>query len=262
MDKKLGEISKKIRRTIIGMANRSKSPHVGSCLSMVDILTTLYFEEMNLEPWSERDIFALSKGHAAMGLYATLALRGIIPEETLAGYYQNEGTLPAHLDRKSARGVEISAGSLGHAFNVALGMAHGFKLRESPRKVFTLIGDGEMQEGSIWEGALFGSRMRLDNFTAFVDFNNLQGYGRPTEICSFEPVRQKWEAFGWHAIEIDGHDFAALRRALDEPSRERPKVIIAKTVKGKDVSFMEDQLIWHYYLVTDEHKQIALEGLT
>jgi transketolase len=261
MYENLIELSKKIRRTIINMANRSKSPHVGSCLSPVDILTMLYFDVMRFEPWEKRDIFILSKGHAAMSLYATLVLRGILPEEILAGYCLDEGTLPAHLDKFSAKGVEVSAGSLGHAFNIGLGMAFGFKKQKGDRRVYAVMGDGEMQEGSIWEGALFGSKLKLDNFTLFLDYNNLQGYGRPTEICSFEPIKLKWEAFGWHAIEVDGHDFTALRQALDESAGERPKIIIARTVKGKGVSFMEDQLVWHYYLVTDGHKQKALEEL-
>jgi len=261
MSDDLLRVSKEIKRTIISMAHRSKSPHVGSCLSLVDILSTLYFGEMRLEPWGDRDIFILSKGHAAMALYATLATRGIIPHEVLEGYYQDNGTLPAHLDKLSINGVEVSAGSLGHAFNIGVGIAHGFKMRQESRKVFALIGDGEMQEGSIWEGALFASHLKLDNFTAILDYNNLQGYGRPTEICSFEPVKQKWDAFGWHTVEVDGHDHNTLRKALAEDSGGRPKLIIAHTVKGKGVSFMEDQLIWHYYLVTDEHKQKALEEL-
>lgn len=254
-------ISKEIRKTIIELAHKSKSPHVGSSLSCVDILTVLYFDVLNLQPWEKRDIFILSKAHAAMSLYSTLATRGIMDKKLLQGYYQNEGTLPAHLDRFTAKGVEVSAGSLGHGFNMGLGMAFGFKKKKQDRKVYALIGDGESQEGSIWEGALFGSKLGLDNFTAIMDYNNLQGYGRARELCSFEPIKSKWEAFGWHAIETNGHDLDAINGALCEATNGKPKIIIAHTTKGKGVSFMEDQLIWHYYIVADEYRDKALREL-
>jgi len=255
------EVSRKIRRTIINLANRAKSPHVGSSLSCVDILSVLYFDVLRLEPWDERDIFILSKGHAAMSLYSTLEARGIIGSDMLDGYYRNNGTLPAHLDRFSAKGVEVSAGSLGHGFNIGLGIAYGFKKKNSGRKVYTIIGDGESQEGSIWEGALFAPKLGLDNYTAIIDFNNLQGYGRAKELCHYEPLKMKWQAFGWHAIEIDGHDDNAIKDAFNEDAKGKPKIIIARTTKGKGVSFMEDELIWHYFIVTDEHKEKALGEL-
>jgi transketolase len=224
-------------------------------------MSTLYFSVMKLDPWNSRDIFILSKGHAAMAVYATLAHCGIIPMEMLEGYYQDNGTLPAHLDRFAARGIEVSAGSLGHGFNMGLGIAFGFKKQNLERKVYIIIGDGESQEGSIWEGAMFASRLGIDNVTVIVDHNNLQGYGRPTEICSFEPVCQKWEAFGWHAIDINGHDISQIISACEENSEGKPKVIIARTTKGKGVSFMEDQLVWHYYIVTVEYLTQALGEL-
>jgi transketolase len=255
------DIAKQIRRKIINIANSSKSPHVGSALSCVDILTVLYFKKMNLEPWEERDIFIMSKGHSAMALYSTLATKGIINEALLAGYYKNNGTLPAHLDKFTAKGIELSTGSLGHGFNMGLGIAYGLKKKNSNRKIYCLIGDGESQEGSIWEGALFAPTLGLDNFTAIIDYNNLQGYGRAREICYFEPIRKKWESFGWAVLEIDGHDFSQIEKALDSNAKNMPKVIIACTKKGKGVSFMEDQLIWHYYIVTDEAKKKALEEL-
>ena len=243
------------------MANQTKTPHVGSSLSCVDILTVLYFDVLRLDNWEERDIFILSKGHAALSLYSTLAVKGIIDEEMLAGYFMNDGTLPAHLDRFTGKGVEVSAGSLGHGFNVGLGIAFGFKKKGEPRKVYAIIGDGESQEGSIWEGALFASKLGLNNFTAIMDYNNLQGYGRARELCHFEPVKAKWEAFGWYTIKVDGHDHKAMKEAFEEDPEDRPKMIIACTTKGKGISYMEDKLIWHYYIVTDGHKEQALEEL-
>jgi transketolase len=250
-----------IRRAIIEMAHRSKGPHVGSALSCADILTVLYFRVLRLYPWKNRDIFIMSKGHSAMALYAALAEKKIISRKFIDGYYLNDGTLPAHLDRFSARGIETSAGSLGHGFNVGLGMAYGFRKRSLNRNVYCLIGDGETQEGSIWEGALFAPKLGLGNFTAVIDYNNLQGYGRARDICHFEPLRAKWESFGWHVEEADGHNFADIERAFTSASCDKPKIIIACTRKGKGVSFMEDQLIWHYYIVTDEVRDRALKEL-
>lgn len=257
----LENIAKEIRKTIINVAHNVKCPHVGCCLSCTDILTALYFKKMKLEPWEKRDIFILSKAHAALALYCALAKRGIIEERLLEGYYRNDGTLPAHLDRFIAKGIEVSTGSLGHGFNIGLGMAYGFKCKNDPRQVYVLIGDGETQEGSIWEGAMFAPKLGIDNFTAIIDYNNLQGYGRAREICQFEPLRKKWESFGWMVEEINGHNPQELEKALNMPADGKPKVIIACTVKGKGVSFMEDRLAWHYYLVTDEIKQKALEEL-
>lgn len=250
-----------VRREIIEMAYRSGGPHVGSALSCADILAALYCQTLKFEPWVQRDIFILSKAHAAMALYAALAGRGLMPRELLETYCLDDGALPAHLDRMTGAGIECSAGSLGHGFNAGLGMAHGFRLQKSGRRVFALIGDGESQEGSIWEGALFAPRLGLDNFTAIMDCNNLQGYGRTTEVCCFEPMAEKWRAFGWHVCEVNGHDHAALLAAFNEVSSGRPKMILARTTKGKGVSFMEDQLAWHYYIVTAEHRARALEEL-
>jgi len=256
----LSRIAVSIRRDILLMANRSRGPHVGSALSSVDILAVLYFELLRLEVWTERDIFILSKAHASMALYATLAAKGIMPREQLESYCCEDG-LPAHLDLQTGHGVECSAGSLGHGFNIGLGMAYGFRLQGSERKVYALIGDGESQEGSIWEGALFAPEQGVDNFTAIMDCNNLQGYGRATEICSFEPAAEKWRSFGWHVCEVNGHDHGEMLAAFRDNSAGKPKMIIARTIKGKGVSFMEDQLIWHYYIVTDQHRDAALKEL-
>ena len=254
------DMARRMRREIIEMAYRSKGPHVGAALSCADILATLYNSVLRFAPWDQRDIFILSKAHAAMALYAALAEKGIIGRERLETYYQDGGSLPAHLDRFTAPGIECSAGSLGHGFNMGLGMAYGFKRQGTDRRVFVLIGDGEAQEGSVWEGALFAPRLGIDNITAVMDCNNLQGYGRPREICAFDSMADKWKAFGWDVDSVDGHDPAALRNAFAERGG-RPRMILAATVKGKGVSFMEDQLIWHYYVVTAEHRERALREL-
>ena len=260
-----------IRKKIINIAAMSGSPHVGTCLSCVDILTSLYFYKLNLKSWDNRDIFILSKGHGAMALYCTLNEKGFLSDDELLGYYQNNGTLPAHLDRITSKYIEASAGSLGHGFNIGLGWAYGFKVQGSmlnvenaenrKREVFALIGDGETQEGSIWEGAMFAAKLGLNNFTAIIDRNDLQGYGRPSEICYFEPLEDKWRSFGWNVFRVNGHNFEELISALDEPHNGRPKIIIADTVKGKGVSFMENQLKWHYFIVTDEIRNKALKEL-
>jgi transketolase len=255
------QLARSIRREIIEMAHRSGGPHVGSALSCADILAVLYGSSLRLDPWEMRDIFILSKAHASMALYAALAVSGIMDSGLLTTYCRDNGALPAHLDRLTGPGIECSAGSLGHGFGMGLGMAFGFRKQRSDRRVVVLIGDGESQEGSVWEGALFAPRMGLNNFTAIMDYNNLQGYGRATEICSFEPVAEKWRAFGWHVCETDGHDHDAIRAAYTEDSCGKPKLIVARTIKGKGVSFMEDQLIWHYYIVTDQHRAAALNEL-
>jgi transketolase len=257
----LESISCRVRREIIEMAFRSGGPHVGSALSCADILAVLYGAGLRLDPWETRDIFILSKAHASMALYATLAAKGIMPVEMLATYCQEDGMLPAHLDHQTGHGVECSSGSLGHGFNIGLGMAFGFKSQGSDRRVFIVIGDGESQEGSVWEGAMFAPRQGLDNVTVIMDCNNLQAYGRPEEICSFEPIAPKWQAFGWHVCHADGHGHASILSALNEDNQGKPKLIIARTTKGKGVSFMEDELVWHYYTVTAEHRARALEEI-
>jgi transketolase len=263
INRKLEKISAEIRKMVLDIACRSKSAHVGSCLSCADLLTALYFRELKIEKnnWDKRDIFVLSKAHAAMALYAVLTIKGLLSKQQFYGYFQNNGSLPAHLDRFSAKGIEASTGSLGHGFNIAIGMAHGYKLRKDKRKVYALIGDGESEEGSIWEGAMFAAKLGVDNFTAIMDFNNLQGYGRPKEICHFEPVMDKWKSFGWQAIRINGHNFREIEAAFKKPRNGKPKIIIADTRKGKGVSFMEDEMKWHYFIVTDEIREKAMADL-
>jgi transketolase len=256
----LKQISKNIRKNILHIANLSGSPHVGSALSCTDILTTLYFDILDLDDYENRDIFMLSKAHSAMALYSTLHEKGFLSKEELEGYYQNGGTLPAHTDKDTNPYIEISAGSLGHGLPIALGVAHSFKLRNSKRKVYVLMGDGESQEGSVWEAAMLAPKLGLDNLTVFIDRNNLQGYGRASELLAYEPIDKKFEAFLWDVHRIDGHDHEAISNAVNIKS-DKPKMIICDTTKGKDISFMEDKLIWHYYIVTDEIKQKALKEL-
>lgn len=256
----------RIRNRILDMAHRSKSAHVGSCLSIVDVLTHMYFKELRYDPrqpdWPGRDYFILSKGHGAMALYATLAEKGVIPSEWLDGYMLDGGTLPAHLDRFSAPGIEVSAGSLGHGLPMGLGLAHGLKMKQKSNRVFVLMGDGESQEGSVWEAAMMAPKLGLDNLVAMIDHNNLQGYGRPTDICHYHPITDKWNAFGWTTVEADGHDFESLNRAFRTVEKAgRPSMIILHTTKGKGVSFMEDELKWHYFIVTDERLEHAKREL-
>lgn len=256
------DISKRIRRNILRMANVSKSPHVGSALSCADIMTVLYHRVLNLPVPADdtRDYFLLSKAHSAMCLYSTLNSKGLLSDETMMSYYQNGGALPAHTDRFTNDYVEISAGSLGHGLPIGLGIAKAMKLQKRNNRVFVLMGDGESQEGSVWEAAMLAPSLGLDNLTAMIDYNNLQGYGRARELVAYEPVKDKWESFGWNTLCIDGHDHDAIFEALTSAS-DKPKMIICNTIKGKGVSFMEDQLIWHYFIVTDEHMKNALEEL-
>ncbi|WP_035587187.1 transketolase [Hippea jasoniae] len=252
--------AKNIRKNILKIANLSKSPHVGSALSVVDILTVLYFQILRLQDYEKRDIFILSKAHSAMALYATLYEKGFLKEDELLSYYQNGGVLPAHTDRASNKYIEISAGSLGHGFPIGCGMAYSFRLKESDRKVYVLMGDGESQEGSVWEAAMLAPHLGLNNLTIIIDRNNLQGYGRASELLSYEPIDKKFEAFNWDVFRIDGHNYKEIEETL-KIKTSKPKAVICDTVKGKGVSFMENQLKWHYFVVTDELLEEALKEL-
>jgi len=256
----MNQIANKIRKNILHIANLAGSPHIGSALSCTDILTTLYFDVLNLSDYENRDLFILSKAHSAMTLYATLYEKNFLTKEEFEGYYQNGGTLPAHTDKNTNPYIEISAGSLGHGLPIALGMAHSLKLSQSDRKVFVLMGDGESQEGSVWEAAMLAPHLKLDNLIVFIDRNDLQGYGRASELLSYEPIDEKFRAFNWEVLRIDGHNHQAIIDAVAVQT-DKPKMIICDTIKGKGVSFMEDELKWHYFIVTDEIKQKALVAL-
>jgi transketolase len=257
----LQEIAKDLKRTILRMAHKAGSAHVGCSFSIADIVTTLYFEVMNVSLGEDRDRFILSKAHSSMALYSALAKKGIIDKECLDGYHVDHGRIPGHLERMSCAGVEVSAGSLGHGMPMAVGMAHGLKLKNNNARVFTIIGDGESQEGSIWEAAMMAPFLKLDNLTVFLDNNNLQGFGRPTELLSYEPIEDKWKAFNWDTQVINGHDYEQIKAAATKKTDGKPKVVICKTIKGKGVSFMENQMKWHYFRVTDEYLKQALEEL-
>jgi len=256
----LKQIATNIRKNILHIANLALSPHIGSALSCTDIMTTLYFDVLRLDDYENRDLFLLSKAHSAMALYATLHEKGLLSKEDMEGYYQNGGTLPAHTDRLTNPYIEISAGSLGHGLPIATGMAHALKMKKSDRNVYVLMGDGESQEGSVWEAAMLAPKLELNNLTVFIDRNDLQGYGRASELLSYEPIDKKFEAFNWEVFRVNGHNYQQIKDAISAKS-DKPKMIICDTIKGKGVGFMEDELIWHYYLVTDEVKDKALRAI-
>lgn len=245
----------------------SKSGHPGGSLSAVEILTALYFDEMNIDPnnckMEDRDRFVLSKGHAAPVLYATLAHKGYFDREELKGLRKINRMLQGHPDMKGTPGVEMSTGSLGQGFSVACGMAMASKLDNAPWRVYTLLGDGEVQEGIVWEAAMSAAHYKLDNMVAFLDYNGLQIDGKTEDVMNIGPIVDKFKAFGWNVIEIDGHDFDQIFAALDMAKETvgKPTMIIAKTIKGKGVSFMENQAGWHGAAPSDSDLERALLDL-
>lgn len=231
------------------MTHYSRSSHVGSCLSIVDILTVLYFRIMNVDPADpskkHRDRFILSKGHGSAALYAILAEKGFFPKELLEKFYIDGGVLPGHLDRDSVPGIEVSSGSLGHGLSIGVGMSIASRQEKSPAQVYVLLGDGECNEGSVWEAVMLAATLKLGNLTAIVDFNKLQGFGRTNDVIDQTNMAERWRSFGWESYEVDGHDQEALAAVLKLP-HSGPKAVIAHTIKGKGVSFMENRLEWHY----------------
>ncbi|CAA7599704.1 1-deoxy-D-xylulose-5-phosphate synthase [Acididesulfobacillus acetoxydans] len=270
MDKDVLELKRmanRLRQDILTMLVPAKSGHPGGSLSAAEIVTVLYFREMRLRPqephWSERDRFVLSKGHAAPVLYAALAEKGYFPREELLGLRQTGRMLQGHPDMKKTPGVDMSTGSLGQGLSAANGMALAGKLDKKDYRVYVLLGDGEMAEGQVWEAAMASAHFKLDNLTAILDLNGLQIDGRTDEVMSSAPLPEKWRAFGWHVIEVDGHDVGALQRALAEArtTAGRPTILIAKTVKGKGVSFMENAVGWHGAAPNAEQGQQGLKEL-
>ncbi|MDD5439618.1 MAG: transketolase [Candidatus Omnitrophica bacterium] len=263
----LKKTAQAIRRDIVRMHAAANSSHIGSSLSSVDILTVLYFRILAVGPKKncrpDRDRFILSKGHAATALYATLAERGILPRSCLSGYSTDGGRLPGHADNAGLACIEAATGSLGHGLALASGMAIAGKNDKYKSRYFVLLGDGECDEGSVWESALFAAHHKLDRITAIIDRNRLQGMGKTEEVIRLEPLLKKWTAFGWSGITVDGHDHAELEKVLSKIPlvKGKPTVIIANTVKGKGVSFMEDRLEWHYKSPTKDQLAQALKEL-
>lgn len=263
----LEKMANEIRKDIVTAVHSAKSGHPGGSLSSADIFTYLYFEEMNVDPanpkWEDRDRFVLSKGHVAPGLYSTLAEKGYFPKEDLKTLRHIGSYLQGHPDMKHIPGIDMSSGSLGQGVSVAVGMAAAGKYDKKDYRVYTLTGDGEIQEGQIWEAAMWAGHRKLDNLVVIVDNNNLQIDGSVEDVCSPYPIDKKFEAFNFHVINIDGNDFDQIRAAFKEARETKgmPTAIIAKTVKGKGVSFMENAAGWHGKAPNDEEYEIAMADL-
>ena len=263
----LEKMANEIRKDIVTAVHSAKSGHPGGSLSSADIFTYLYFEEMNVDPanpkWEDRDRFVLSKGHVAPGLYSTLAEKGYFPKEDLKTLRHTGSYLQGHPDMKHIPGIDMSSGSLGQGVSVAVGMAAAGKYDKKDYRVYTLTGDGEIQEGQIWEAAMWAGHRKLDNLVVIVDNNNLQIDGSVEDVCSPYPIDKKFEAFNFHVINIDGNDFDQIRAAFKEARETKgmPTAIIAKTVKGKCVSFMENAAGWHGKAPNDEEYEIAMADL-
>jgi transketolase len=263
LEKKANEV----RQSIVTALHSAKSGHPGGSLSAADIMTYLYFEEMNVDPknpkMADRDRFVLSKGHVAPALYSVLAHKGYFPVEDLVTLRHTGSYLQGHPDMKHIPGVDMSAGSLGQGLSCAVGMAQAGKMDDKDYQVYAMCGDGEIQEGQIWEAAMWAGAHHLDNLTVIVDNNNLQIDGTVEEVCSPYPIDKKFEAFNFHVINIDGNDFDQIDAAFKEAKATKgmPTAIIAHTVKGKGVSFMENQVGWHGTAPNDEQYAVAMEEL-
>jgi len=262
----LAEIARQVRVDVVKMLNRAGSGHTGGSLSVVDILVALLFGHMRLDAanacWPERDRLVLSKGHAAPALYAALARLGYLRVDDLMTLRQLNSCLQGHPDAKMCTGVECSTGSLGQGLSTALGMALGLKLDGSPAKVYAVCGDGELQEGMIWEAAMAAAHYRADGLVAVCDLNGLQIDGPVSQVMNLEPLAEKWRAFGWRVLNCDGHDMAQLLEVLDDASsRPGPAVILARTVKGKGVTIFEGRARYHGVAPSDEELARALKDL-
>jgi len=259
------DFARRIRAHALRMVFKARASHIGSCLSMADILAVLYTRILRLDPTRpelpDRDRFVLSKGHAAAIVYAALAERGFFPLGDLDTYCDNGSALTGHISH-AVPGVEVSTGSLGHGLPITTGMAIAAKAAGRKNRSFCLLSDGECDEGSNWEAILFAPHHKLDNLVAIVDYNKIQSFGRVSEVLDLAPFADKWRAFGWHTVEVDGHDTVALEAVLTAPPVTGiPLAVIAHTVKGRGVSFMEDKLEWHYKSPSDEQLQAALTEL-
>lgn len=264
---RLRKLAHRIRYHTLLMTHRAKSSHIGSSFSMAELLAVLYGKVLRVDPtypaWPDRDRFVLSKGHGCAALYGTLAECGFFPSEWLDTFNQNGSRLAGHVTHTHVPGVEVSTGSLGHGLPIACGMALVGKRDRRPYRVFAVLSDGECDEGSTWEAILFAAHHHLDNLVVVVDYNKMQALGRTTEVLDLEPFGDKWRAFGWAVREIDGHNLGEIEDALStipfEPGQ--PSCIIAHTIKGKGVSFMEDKLLWHYRSPQGQEFEAALSEL-
>jgi len=263
----LSDLANRIRLHCVRMTGKANASHIGSALSSADILAALYGRALRYDPkrpdWPDRDRFIMSKGHACTALYATLAESGFFPLQTLETFYQNGSPLAGHVMHKDNPGVELSTGSLGHGLPVATGMAIAAKRDGRPSRVFCLLSDGECDEGSVWESALFAPQHHLDNLVVIVDYNGIQSLGMVKDVIDMHPFADKWRAFRWAVRDLNGHDMTCLAQALTEVPFEqgRPSSIIAHTVKGKGVSYMENKLLWHYRAPMGEDQVKALAEL-
>ncbi|NLI21857.1 MAG: transketolase [Clostridiales bacterium] len=268
-DEKSRQLAYRVRRHALDMTNRGGTSHIGAIFSMADIVAVLYADVMHYDPKNPklpgRDRLVLSKGHAGAGIYAVLAESGFFPVSELETHCQNGSRLSGHVSHKGVPGVEVSTGSLGQGMPMAMGMAMAGKMNGQPHTVFCIIGDGECDEGAVWESALIANQFKLDNFVVTVDFNKIQSITTVEDTIKLEPLDQKWASFGWRAIRVDGHDHAALHRAYAEALAARgqgqPIVVIADTVKGKGVSFMENDVLWHYRTARGEEYDAAVKEL-
>ena len=260
------ELALRLRRHVVRMCSAGGSSHVGSCLSTADILALLYGEVLRIDPvdpsWPDRDRFILSKGHAGACVYAALAERGFFPKAQLERHYRNGSNLSGHVSHKGVPGVELSTGSLGHGLGIGAGMALQLRRTGGDQRVYVLMSDGECDEGSVWEAALFAGHHKLSNLFAVIDHNKLQSLAPVADTIALEPFADKWRAFGWNVARIDGHDHPALRRAFERAAMsDRPTCIVADTVKGRGVSFMENEVLWHYRSPQGEELAAALSEL-
>lgn len=266
-NKELQKIANEVRKDIIVSVHSAKAGHPGGSLSAADIFTFLYFEEMNVDPKNpqdpDRDRFVLSKGHTAPGLYGVLAEKGFFPKEDLVTLRHLGSHLQGHPSMKKTPGIDMSTGSLGQGISAAVGMALAAKLDGKSYRTYTLLGDGEIQEGQVWEAAMFAGAKKLDNLVVIVDNNDLQIDGRVGDVNSPYPIDRKFEAFNFNVININGHDFDEIRDALNKAreTKDKPTAIIAKTIKGKGVSFMEDNGSWHGVAPNDEQYEAAMKDL-
>ena len=256
-----------IRKYIIDEVFSAKSGHPGGSLSCTDIFTTLYFEEMNVDPknpkWADRDRFVLSKGHCAPALYATLAVRGFFPEQDLYTFRKADSYLEGHPNMTYVPGVDMSTGSLGQGISTAVGMALAGKIDNKDYRVYSILGDGELEEGQVWEAAMAAAHYKLDNLTAFVDYNGLQIDGNITDVMNPEPIADKFIAFGWNVIVVDGHNHAQIKEAIEAAKtvKGKPTMVVCRCIKGKDVSFMENQYSWHGTAPNQEQRDQAISEL-